>query len=129
MIIPFVGLLIGLLAGWFVPVSIPAVYSSYVGVAILGALDSIFGGISANLQKNFDFKIFISGFFGNAILAVIFVYIGDKLGIQLYLVVLFAFGNRVFLNFAIIRRIFIKNFSLKSKKKKYSLHKFNIAKF
>jgi small basic protein len=109
MIYPLIGLMIGLILGNFIPFSISPAYSNYVGVGILGALDSIFGGVTANLQGKFDFKIFISGFFGNAILAVLLSYIGDKLGIQLYLVVMFAFGNRVFLNFAIIRRILLLN--------------------
>ncbi len=45
-------------------------------------------------------KIFLSGFFGNALLAAGLAYMGDKLGIQLYLAAVFAFGNRLFLNFA-----------------------------
>jgi small basic protein len=49
-------------------------------------------------------KIFISGFFGNAILAAILAYIGDQMGLQLYLAAIFAFGNRIFINFAVIRR-------------------------
>ena len=113
MIYPLIGILIGLALGNFMPFSIPPLYANYVGVAILGAMDSIFGGITANLQGKFDFKIFITGFFGNAALAVVLSYIGDRLGIQLYLVVMFAFGNRIFLNFAIIRRILIKNRELK----------------
>ena len=75
-----------------------------MAVAILAALDSVFGGIAAMMQQKFDMKIFISGFFGNAFLAAILAYIGDQLGLQLYLAAIFAFGNRIFLNFAVIRR-------------------------
>jgi small basic protein len=58
-------------------------------------------------------KIFLSGFFGNALLAALLAYIGDKLGIPLYLAAVFAFGNRLFLNFAIIRRFLLNKFSKK----------------
>lgn len=103
--VPLLGLIIGILVGvFFIPVNIPQQYSNYVAVAILAALDSVFGGISANLQGKFDLKIFLSGFFGNALLAAALAYIGDQLGIQIYLAAIFAFGNRLFLNFAIIRR-------------------------
>lgn len=103
--IPVLGLIIGILLGvFFIPVNIPQQYSNYVAVAILAALDSVFGGIAANMQGKFDLKIFISGFFGNALLAAALAYIGDQLGIQIYLAAIFAFGNRLFLNFAIIRR-------------------------
>ena len=102
--LPILGLIIGILAGIFIPFSIPYQYSNYVAVAILAALDSVFGGIAATLQGKFDMKIFLSGFFGNALLAAVLAYIGDQLGIQIHLAAIFAFGNRLFLNFAIIRR-------------------------
>lgn len=111
--VPLLGLIIGILIGvFFIPVNIPQQYSNYVAVAILAALDSVFGGIAANLQGKFDLKIFLSGFFGNALLAAALAYIGDQLGIQIYLAAIFAFGNRLFLNFAIIRR-YILNKSAK----------------
>lgn len=102
--IPILGLIIGIIIGIFIPYNIPAEYSNYVAVAILAALDSVFGGIAASLQKKFDIKIFLSGFFGNALLAALLAYIGDRLGIQIHLAAIFAFGNRLFLNFANIRR-------------------------
>lgn len=103
--LPILGMIIGILIGVFlVPINIPQQYSTYMAVAILAALDSVFGGVTASLQKNFDMKIFLSGFFGNAFLAAALAYIGDQLGIQIYLAAIFAFGNRIFINFAIIRR-------------------------
>jgi small basic protein len=110
--IPVLGLILGILIGIFVPVNIPPQYSNYVAVAILAALDSVFGGIAASLDKKFDLKIFLTGFFGNATLAAGLAYVGDQLGIQLWLAAIFAFGNRLFLNFAIIRR-FLLNKSTK----------------
>lgn len=104
MIIPVIGLLIGVLLGLFLPWSIPVQYSTYMSVAILAALDSVFGGIRSSIDKNFNIEIFISGFFGNAILAAILTYIGDQLGVPIYYAAIFAFGVRLFQNFAIIRR-------------------------
>ncbi len=103
--LPILGMIIGILIGVFlIPVNIPQQYSTYMAVAILAALDSVFGGVAATLQKKFNMKIFVSGFFGNALLAAALAYIGDQLGIDIYLAAIFAFGNRLFLNFAIIRR-------------------------
>lgn len=103
--LPILGMIIGILIGVFlIPVNIPQQYSTYMAVAILAALDSVFGGVAATMQGKFNMKIFISGFFGNALLAAVLAYIGDQLGIQIYLAAIFAFGNRLFLNFAIIRR-------------------------
>lgn len=111
--IPVLGLIIGIIIGVFIPINIPVQYSNYVAVAILAALDSVFGGIAATVQGKFDIKIFLSGFFGNALLAALLAYIGDKLGIQIYLAAVFAFGNRLFLNFAIIRRFLLNKNSKK----------------
>lgn len=111
--IPILGLIVGILLGIFIPYNIPQQYSTYVAVAILAAIDSVFGGIAATLQGKFDMKIFLSGFFGNALLAAGLAYIGDQLGIQIYLAAIFAFGNRLFINFAIIRRYILNKYTKK----------------
>ncbi len=112
--LPVLGMIIGLIIGvLFIPVNIPPQYSIYMAVAILAALDSVFGGIASTLQEKFDMKVFLSGFFGNALLAAGLAYIGDQLGLELYLAAIFAFGNRMFLNFALIRRYILNKSSKK----------------
>ena len=108
-----IGVIWGVLVGVFMPITIPAKYSIYVAVAILASLDTVCGGYVASLKKKFDLSIFLSGFFLNAILAAILTYIGEKIGIQLYLASIVAFGNRLFFNFGIIRRILIKRYMKK----------------
>jgi small basic protein len=108
MILPIAGLLIGILLGTIFPVSVPADYAKYLSVALLASLDSVFGGLRAGLEEKFDNTVFITGFFTNALLAAILVYMGDRLGIDLYYVASLAFGLRVFQNLAIIRRYFLK---------------------
>ena len=66
---------LGFLSGY--SFEIPYSFTEYIAVAILAFLDSIFGGISANMQDKFDIKIFISGFFLNAIIAMFLVYLGQ----------------------------------------------------
>ncbi len=107
-ILAFVGILIGVLIGIYLPVTYSASYSLYVSVAILACLDSVFGGLRATLEKKFNTEIFISGFFGNAILAAFLAYVGDRLGVPLYYAAIFAFGGRLFQNFAIIRRFLFR---------------------
>lgn len=107
MILALIGILIGVLIGFYIPVTYSASYSLYISVAILACLDSVFGGIRASLEEKFNTRIFVSGFFGNAILAAFLAYIGDRLGVPLYYAAIFAFGSRLFQNFAIIRRILI----------------------
>jgi small basic protein len=99
-----IGILIGAVIGFVLPFTYNASYSLYVSVAILACLDSVFGGIRANLEKKFDITIFVSGFFGNAIIAAFLAYLGDRLGVPLYYAAIFTFGGRLFENFAKIRR-------------------------
>lgn len=103
--IPLIGLIIGILIGSFLNIDIPTAFMSYMPVAILAALDSIFGGVRATLEKKFDTNIFVSGFFGNILLAAVLTYLGDKLNVPMYLATVFVFGGRLFNNFAFIRRI------------------------
>lgn len=103
--IPLIGLIIGILIGSFLNIDIPTAFMSYMPVAILAALDSIFGGVRATLEKKFDTNIFVSGFFGNILLAAVLTYLGDKLNVPMYLAAVFVFGGRLFNNFAFIRRI------------------------
>lgn len=110
---PFIGLLVGIIFGLLVPYHIPSQYSAYLAIAILAALDSVFGGITASLQKTFNMKIFITGFFANSLLAAVLTFIGKKLDVDIHLSAIVVFGTRLFQNFAIIRR-FLLNKYLKS---------------
>ncbi|NLK94248.1 MAG: small basic family protein [Clostridiales bacterium] len=106
--IAIIGLLIGIILGFFFDFQLPSYLSPYMSVAILACLDSVFGAIRSNLSNNFQADIFISGFFGNAVLAAALAFLGDKLGIPIYMAAVIVFGGRIFDNFAIIRRLLIE---------------------
>ena len=108
MIIAIVGIVLGIIVGYFIPINVSGIYSVYFSVAILAAVDSLFGGVRANLEDRFDPVIFISGFFGNSIIAFTLAYIGDQLGVPLYYAAVFVFGTRLFNNFSTIRRYMFK---------------------
>ena len=102
--IELVGLVVGLVIGCFLPWHVPSQYSLYVATGLLAALDSALGGMNARIKRTFNLSIFLSGFFGNAIIAVFLTWLGDKLGLPLYLAAVVVFGTRMFQNFAEIRR-------------------------
>ena len=58
-----IGCIIGAIIGLNSPI-IPYTYSSYLAIAIIAALDTVFGGIASVIKGNFDLKIFLTGFFG-----------------------------------------------------------------
>lgn len=113
--LPLLGLILGVVFGLLSDIQIPQVYSNYLSIAILAALDSLFGGVRASLQQVYDDKIFITGFFFNIALAIGLAFLSVHLGIDLYLAAIFAFGVRLFQNIAIIRRILLSKWVERSK--------------
>lgn len=116
--LPFLGLLLGIAFGLLTNIQIPAIYENYLSIAVLAALDTLFGGIRAQLQQVYDDKVFMSGFFFNIVLAAGLAFLGVHLGVDLYLAAIFAFGVRLFQNIAIIRRILLIKWDEKRHKKK-----------
>ena len=112
-----IGCLVGVIFGLNAPI-IPYAYSGYLAIAIIAALDSVFGGITSVLKKNFDLKIFVSGFFGNAILSILLAYLGQRLNVDIYLAAIIVFVGRMFTNLAIIRRHYIEKWDNRTKKDK-----------
>ena len=110
-----IGCLIGIIAGIYAPI-IPYTWSGYVAISIVAALDSVFGGISSTIKGNFDLRIFVSGFFGNAILSILLTYLGQKLNVDIYLAAIVVFVGRMFTNLAIIRRYYIDKWINRKKK-------------
>jgi len=114
------GCVIGALIGINAPV-IPYTYSTFLAIAVVAALDSVFGGITSVLKKNFDLIIFISGFFCNSLLSIALTYLGQKLNLDIYLAALVVFVGRMFTNLTIIRRYYIEKWMTKKEKKGKSL--------
>jgi len=102
--LPALGLLLGLVVGSLMSLSVPIEYSRYAAVGILAALDSVLGAVRAELDGTYQNKVFLSGFISNALLAALLTYLGDRLGVELHLAAIVAFGVRLFNNLAIIRR-------------------------
>ena len=119
----FIAILIGCILGAIVGINAPIIsysYSSYLAIAIIAALDSVFGGITGTLKGEFKFDVFISGFFCNSILSMLLTYLGNKLNVDIYLAAIVVFVGRMFINLTIIRKYYIDKWS-----KKYEEYKLN----
>ena len=112
-----IGCILGIILGFLSP-TIPYTVSKYLAIGIVAALDSVFGGIASNIKKNFDIKVFISGFFVNAILAILLTFLGEKLNVDIYLAAIVVFVGRMFNNLGIIRRYYLSKVSKELKDKK-----------
>ena len=116
----FLVMIIACILGAIVGLNAPMIsytYSSYLAIAIIAALDSVFGGIASVINKKFDMKIFMSGFFGNAILAILLTVLGEKLNVDIYLAAIVVFVWRMFMNLGIIRRYYVEKWTEKIRNK------------
>lgn len=104
--IPLLGLLLGVAAGLLIDVSVPLALQPYLPIAVVAALDAVFGGLRAALDGVFDDKVFVVSFVTNVLIAALIVFLGDQLGVgsQLTTAVIVVLGIRLFTNAAAIRR-------------------------
>ncbi|MCE1177616.1 MAG: small basic family protein [Micrococcales bacterium] len=104
--IPALGLLAGVLIGIFLQPDVPVWLQPYLPIAVIAALDAVFGAVRAVLDGIFNDKVFVVSFLSNVVVAAFIVFLGDKLGVgtQLSTGVVVVLGVRIFSNVASIRR-------------------------
>ena len=104
--IALIALVIGAVVGLVMQPTIPAPFAPYLPVAVVAALDALFGAVRARLEHTFSDRIFLVSFLSNVILAVFLVFLGDQLNVgdALETAVIVVFGVRIFQNLAAVRR-------------------------
>ncbi len=100
------GLLVGIVLGVVFQPDVPPGLEPYLPIAVVAALDAVFGALRAYLDGIFDDKVFVVSFVSNVVIAAAIVFLGDKLGVggQLTTGVVVVLGIRIFSNAAAIRR-------------------------
>jgi small basic protein len=101
-----IALVIGVILGIVFRPTVPLWMEPYLPIAVVAALDAVFGGVRARLDGIFDAKVFVVSFVSNVLVAALIVFMGDKLGVgsQLSTAVVVVLGIRIFGNAAAIRR-------------------------
>ena len=104
------GLIIGVIAGLVLQPTVPGWLQPYLPIAVVAALDAVFGGLRAMLDGIFDDRVFTVSFLSNVVVSGLIVYLGDQLGVgsQLATGVVVVLGIRIFSNAAAIRRHIFK---------------------
>jgi small basic protein len=105
-VIGAIALAVGVVLGLILEPTVPIWLQPYLPIAVVAALDAVFGGIRARLDGIFDSKVFVVSFVSNVLVAALVVFLGDKLGVggQLSTGVVVVLGVRIFGNAAAIRR-------------------------
>ena len=108
--IAVIGLVVGALLGLVLEPTVPVGLQPYLPIAVVAALDALFGGLRALLDGIFDDRVFLVSFLSNVVIAALIVFLGDQLGVgtQLSTAVVVVLGIRIFSNAAAIRRHLFK---------------------
>ena len=109
-LLPLGSLTVGAIIGSILTVNASLGIAKYLSIAILAALDSVLGGARALLEDSFDSLIMLSGFFVNALLAMLLAFLGDQIGIDMFMAASICFALRIFSNLAFIRRDIITQY-------------------
>lgn len=100
-----ISLALGVVLGVLLSPDVPEGVAQYLPIALMAALDSVFGGLRARLEGAFDDRVFVVSLLTNSVLAGLLVWAGDRLGVRdLSIAVVVVFGMRIFGNLAAIRR-------------------------
>ncbi len=113
-LLPLASLAAGATIGSILTVNASLDIAKYLSIAILAALDSVLGGARALLEDTYDSLIMLSGFFVNALLAMALAFLGDQIGIDMFMAATICFALRIFSNLAFIRRDVIVNWRTKN---------------
>ena len=105
--IPVIGLAVGIALGLVLDPTVPQFLQPYLPIAIVAAMDALFGAFRAYLDGNFTDRVFVVSFISNVLIAAAIVYVGDQIGVgsQLSTGVVVVLGIRIFTNVAAIRRV------------------------
>src|SRR5579871_1212889 len=95
-LLPIVSLLIGIGLAWILGVPPQSGnFGEYMGVACIAGLDTVCGGIRSGLEGKFTNEVFITGFISNIVIVFFLAWLGDRIGIDLYLAVALVMGSRI----------------------------------
>ena len=103
-LIPILALIAGILIGWLMNAPVNGPLASYLALCSLAAMDTIFGGTRSCLENKFYSDVFVTGFVSNVLIAFSLAWIGDRIGLDLFLAIAVILGGRIFTNLSVIRR-------------------------
>ncbi len=116
MIIIIAAVILGICSAIAFDLYIPPSLSTYAAIVIIAVIDSLMEAYKSLLRDKFSALVFVTGFFGNSILAALMVFFGKKIDLDLYYAVIIVFTMRIFSNFSFIRRYYLKKIKKKLRK-------------
>ncbi len=92
------GIILGILAGLNLDLVFNPEYAVYISLAILAILDTLFNMLYENLCGDLTLFRSIVLLVGDLVFGLFLGYVGEQLGLPIYLAAVFAFGNNIYVN-------------------------------
>ena len=111
------GVVVGVIAGFKLNIGYNPQYGVYIALLILAIINTIFNVINDNF--NGQINILRSGLLliGDLLFALLLGYVGEQLGLPIYLAAVFAFGNNIYSNTRNLMDTLVKKIDEKLNKK------------
>lgn len=105
------GLVLGIVAGLNLNLVYNPKYIVYISLAILAIVNTIFNMLHKNKTKELTFVKSIAFLFTDLFFAMFLGFVGEQLGLPIYLAAVFAFGINIYEKLNILVCIFIEKFN------------------
>lgn len=105
------GLILGIVAGLNINIIYNPDYLVYISLSILAILNTIFNMLHENKTGELTSLKSIALLLTDLIFALFLGYVGEQLGLPIYLAAVFAFGNNIYKKLRILVNISLENFN------------------
>lgn len=102
------GLILGIVAGLNLDLVYNPDYIVYISLAILAILNTIFNMLHENKTSELSFVKSIAFLLTDLLFALFLGFVGEQLGLPIYLAAVFAFGNNIYKKLRILVNIFLE---------------------
>lgn len=106
------GVVLGVIAGLKLNVEYNPEYIVYISLAILAMINTIFTILCENLKGETKILKSVLYLFSDLLFALFLGYIGERLGLPIYLAAVFAFGNNIYKNLKIMLDFVITKYNI-----------------
>lgn len=108
MIYVILGILVGVIVGLKTDIYFSPLYAVYLSMLILAIVNTIFKILANTGKKEVNFKTSMIYLMTDVVIALILGFVGEQLGLPLYLAAIFAFGNNIYTNVNLIINSYIE---------------------
>ncbi len=111
MIYVVTGVILGLLVGLNLNLVYSPEYAVYISIAVLAILNTIFNLLNLNTKGELTVVKSLTYLSTDLIFGLLLAYVGEQLGLPIYLAAVFAFGNSIYQNMRALVNFMVEKYN------------------